>query len=423
MAFYSYQHDDRAVCADCFSDIGIKRFVEENAVSEECSFCGATSDEPIAAPLDEVVEFIEQGIRTAYGNPDECAMSWDQEDQRYYPGKTYDTDELLYDYLDLPLDEDGSLFEAISRGLDNDLWCDIEQYALSENERLQYSWDHFCRVIKHERRFFFSNYSKYSSDGEIFSPDHVLAIIFEYAETIGLIHPLKRGTRLYRVRRVDGDGRTALDLGPPPPDKARQQNRMSPAGISMLYASEDPETALRETVDKAGIYTVAAFVTERDATVIDFSKLSRIPSIFEQIPDSMEYDPRKLSIFLHTFREEISKPIVRDDRVHIEYAPTQVVTEYLRTMKTREQGDIDGIVYGSARHAGGASVVLFCDPKSLILPEDQQDRQKLYNQYNGPWIRLVDYEDRAISDDDLKCWNDEAPKLQEKPYHDIFDEC
>jgi hypothetical protein len=41
-----------------------------------------------------------------------------------------------YDYLDLPLDEDGSLFEAISRGFDNDLWCDIEQYALSENEGL-----------------------------------------------------------------------------------------------------------------------------------------------------------------------------------------------------------------------------------------------------------------------------------------------
>ena len=68
-------------------------------------------------------------------------------------------------------------------------------------------------------------------------------------------------------------------------------------------------------------------------------------------------------------------------------------------------------------------MVLFCDPRSLILPEDQQDRQKLYSQYNDRWIRLVDYEDRVISDDEIKCWNDEAPKPQEKPYYDIFDEC
>jgi RES domain len=111
-------------------------------------------------------------------------------------------------------------------------------------------------VIKHERRFFFSKHQQGRGDDEIFSnvifssPEHILEIIFDYAETIGLIRKLSRGTRLYRVRKLIGKSRTTLCLGPPPPEKARQQNRMSPAGISMLYASEDSETALRETIDK-----------------------------------------------------------------------------------------------------------------------------------------------------------------------------
>jgi hypothetical protein len=147
---------------------------------------------------------------------------------------------------------------------------------------------------------------------------------------------------------------------------------MSPAGISMLYASEDPETALRETADVPGTYAVATFTTERDATVIDFSQLPDIPTLFEEIPDSMEYDPRRLLIFLHTLRRDFSRPIVRDDRVHIEYVPTQVVTEYMRAMKTMESESIDGVRYSSARHAGGASMVLFCDPHNLILPDDER---------------------------------------------------
>jgi hypothetical protein len=419
MARYFYQDGDLTVCGACFTDEGIKGFIEENATDHECSFCGATSEEPIAASIREVAEFIEEGIRREYGNPDECGMSWDSEDQRYHPGNTYDTTDLVSDLVDLPNDHDGELFDAICYNFDNGLWCDIDQYRLSDHDQLRYSWDHFCRVIKHERRFFFSSHHKYRDDDEIFSPGNVLDIIFEYAETIALIRTLPRGTRLYRVRKLEGGSRTALDLGPPPPQKAFQQNRMSPAGISMFYASEGAETALRETVDQPGIYTVGEFTTERDATIIDFSQLPRIPSLFEPIHDTMEYDPRKLLIFLHTLGEEFSKPIERDNRVHIEYVPTQVVTEYLRGIKTREDVSIDGIRYSSARHEGGSSLVLFCDPNNLILPKEQQ--KQFYGLYNNRWIKFVGYEDRDISADDIKRWKIEQPRQTYRdPEDDIF---
>ena len=46
-------------------------------------------------------------------------------------------------------------------------------------------------------------------------------------------------------------------------------------------------------------------------------------------------EPRRPRIlFLWKLSREISRPIARDDRVHIEYLPTQVVTEYLRTSVT-----------------------------------------------------------------------------------------
>ena len=124
-----YQGTDLVVCAQCFDDAGIKGFIEENASDFECSFCNAISEEPIAAPIRGVTAFIEEGIRRVFGNPDECGMSWDREDQRYYPGSTYDTHDLVGDLVDLPND-DGSLFDAICYNFDNDVWCDVDQYRL-----------------------------------------------------------------------------------------------------------------------------------------------------------------------------------------------------------------------------------------------------------------------------------------------------
>jgi RES domain len=121
----------------------------------------------------------------------------------------------------------------------------------------------------------------------------------------------------------------------------------------------------------------------------------------------MEYDPRKLLIFLQTLGGEFSKPIERDDRVHIEYLPTQVVTEYLRGMKTKEDASVDGIRYGSARHEGGASLVLFCNPNNLVLPEEQQD--DWYDMHQDRWIKLIGYQDQDISAIDIAGWNAETP--------------
>jgi len=296
--------------------------------------------------------------------------------------------------LELPNDLDGDLFSAISQGLSDQLWCRRNPYGMSRNEELSYSWEAFCEIIKHRCRVFFLDESH---DRSLLTPSEVLGTIFEYAENIGLIRTLSRdNTKFFRARlqRPAEILENVLQLGPPPASAAKQ-NRMSPAGIVMMYGSEDSETALAETIEKEGIYAVGEFVIERDAIILDLAELPETPSIFYEVPDSMEYDPRQNLIFLHEIADEISRPIARDDRVHVEYVPTQVVTEFLRTVAISNGSRIDGIRYRSSRRGDGSSLVLFADQTNLVMPENLQDSS--YKFYRDRWIRLVDKQDYEIT--------------------------
>jgi hypothetical protein len=264
---------------------------------------------------------------------------------------------------------------------------------MSHNEELSYSWEAFCEIIKHRRRFFFLDESR---DRSLLTPAEVLGTIFEFAENIGLVRTLSRdGTRLFRARlqRSAETLENALQLGPPPAAAAKQ-NRMSPAGIVMMYVSDDAETALAETAEKEGTYTVGEFVIERDAIILDLAELPETPSIFYEVPDSMEYNPRHNLIFLHEIADEISRPIARDDRVHVDYVPTQVVTEFLRTVATSNGGRIDGIRYRSSR-SGGSSLVLFADQTNLVIAENLRDGT--YKYYQDRRIRLIGKQDYEIT--------------------------
>jgi len=82
-------------------------------------------------------------------------------------------------------------------------------------------------------------------------------------------------------------------------------------------------------------------------------------------------------LFLHGFRRDLLKPIERDGREHVEYVPTQVVTEYLRlAYRLPEEGEprLDGLMFTSTRD-GGTNVVLFVGPDACGST-DTLDRDK-----------------------------------------------
>ena len=223
------------------------------------------------------------------------------------------------------------------------------------------------------------------------SPAEILRTIFEYALNMGLFHEFPVGSRLVRARR-ESDGeryQSPAELGPPPYAAAKQANRMSPAGIPMFYGCDDDDTALLEVDDGPGYYALGEFETVRPAILLDLTNIPEVPSLFEPVDDFREVDPRRALRFLHHISREISRRVERDDRVHIEYVPTQVVTEFIRAKVMLGRNRVDGIRYNSSANEGHASYVLFADQSNvegtdaMVLEPDR-------------WLRLVNVRRRWI---------------------------
>ncbi len=84
----------------------------------------------------------------------------------------------------------------------------------------------------------------------------------------------------------------------------------------------------------------------RNAWVLDLHDLPALPSFFSET-----YGWKRAPLkFVHSFARDIARPIEREDRVHIEYVPTQVLTEYFRTQFKWEDRVLDGICYTSSRN-------------------------------------------------------------------------
>jgi hypothetical protein len=145
---------------------------------------------------------------------------------------------------------------------------------------------------------------------------------------------------------------------------------MSPAGVSMFYATLDETTALAETYvrhdGEPAQATIATFRLTQDLTVLDLTDRPSTPSIFDGDEASLY---RGANGFLHEFADDLTKLIVKDGRERIEYVPSQVVTEYVRYRLEHEIGKpVPGILYRSARHEGGIWCVL------LFAHEDLMDQ-------------------------------------------------
>lgn len=374
---------DTYVCADCFGDYALKDFIHSSAASTTCDFCGGKCEKEIAASVADVATHIDECLRAEY---DEAAngVGWDSGEGGWQGATIWDTDDLLEEIgLDLPNDSNGALREALLDALPSTDWSQRNPYGYNGDEFFRYSWDRFCDKIKHENRFFFLTDR---GDGDLLNANRTLRMIGQLCFESGLIVDLPAGSGLFRAR-ASKHILKVQELGPPPKELASQSNRMSPAGIVMFYGSDDPETALRETAQKSGSFALGQFETRRAAQILDLTRLPPIPSPFD-LSDTHQRAPL---MFLHSFAQDVSKPITRDDRIHVEYVPTQVVTEYFRSVfKTPDGSRLWGIRYSSSQHSGHASVVLFADQESLLREKEPDE----WFPPSDPWLALIAQEIR-----------------------------
>ena len=355
------------VCAECVEEDELRAYIQDVDGRVGCSFC-EQDDAPTCNFL-QLMEHVKECIEAEYDMAANC-LAYESAEGGYLWNDIWDTDTLLTDQvgIGLPRDNQGELLEAMVECLGGHAdWCDRNPYGEDPLDTLRDGWAKFCQVIQHETRFFLDRWKRLPPPfgvGADPTPAQMLNAIGDHIARLDLFRTLPVDTQLYRVRFCkDGKScRTPADLGPPPVDKAIVSNRMSPPGIVMFYGALDSDTALAETVDKPGLYTVATFRNRLPLHLCDFTRLPEIPGFFARIPDTRPWERRDAQFF-HDLVDDFSRPIERDDRVHIEYIPTQVVTEYLRLQFHHEHGmqPLDGILYPSSRRAGYAAVVLFVD--------------------------------------------------------------
>ncbi|MFA5410347.1 MAG: HEPN-associated N-terminal domain-containing protein [Candidatus Omnitrophota bacterium] len=366
---------DKYVCAACFGNQGIKDFIERNAIEYFCSYCERKTSQggnPISASLEDVVGLIVRSLNRLYDDPNNC-LPWDSEDHCYF-GTTYYIDDVLYDMgLSLTVKDQemaDQLSQDLTQHIDCDTWTPREISILSKSEAYELGWERFVKQVKHYSRFIFS-LIHYKPDPyesrDVPLPSQMLSKILHMIHDTSMVRIVKKGAIFYRTRICfEGESikDTAHDLGAPTNENAKFSNRMSPEGIPMFYGAFEEETAEEEIraikyrsgqLKKALSIKIAQFVLLRDISVVDFTRRHDY-CLFDE-----EIDERELNMkaFLNHFVRELSKPIEKDGREHIDYVPTQIVTEYLKyKCVDRKDRRIKGIVYPSARR-DGTSCALF----------------------------------------------------------------
>jgi len=340
------------ICADCIKDTFLKSEIQKHLVATKCDYCGKNALEKIAAPVSAILEPIAVALCKYYTLS--CAAG--NEHDLFGLPRTERTESAL---SALPLKCQQDFFREVLTYFGPDEVWDEETKGFSHfGKSMLFSWATFSNLVKHQQRFFLSTpLSRCRFDFDL-PPVEMFEKLGQVVTEMNLHQTWQKGETLYRVRARGNNATWLLDateLGPPPNNKAGAQ-RMSPAGISYFYLAKDRETALAEVIGKPPCrLAIGRFSLHRSLCLLDLTQLPSV-SVFDD-KHRLKYDAY---CFLSEFALLISQPVEKDGREHIEYVPTQVLSEYFAKIYKQPDGNpLDGMVYFSAAREAGVNIVLF----------------------------------------------------------------
>ncbi|CAL2094523.1 RES domain-containing protein [Tenacibaculum sp. 190524A02b] len=335
-------------CANCFKDIELKGFINNNSNAiGDCDYCN-TKNTQIIDPTELQDQFadlcdlyqIEQNDGTDFF--DLIQKDWnifnvegiDQETSR----------ELLYNIFD---------------GLDT-IYIDIVNSNVvmatsEETKELIYQWEVFKDEIKYKNRFFPEN-----------------KIDFEYLEDVFPRRYYDRGKNFYRSRISPTiDGYEPKNMGKPP-RQFTSSGRANPKGISYLYLAQSKETTFYEARS-----TFLDYVSIGKFKLLEKVQLVTLRPSHQTSPFSENFNVKKFVKYkevLELFEKELSKPLRRQDD-DLDYLPTQYLCEFIKSLGYK------GVEYGSSLHDGGINFVFFDDTVFSCVSSKVYEVSKIKMEY------------------------------------------
>lgn len=321
----------------------------------------------MAASFDDFVGFVLDGVGFDWNEPTSEGIGYISREGGWQAPLS-ETWEVLGG---LEISESQDVLDALADAIDNEAWVERDFYWGSDSQRLTWGWQSFKDYTKHHTRFFFLHRRDDGYDDGELTPgellDRLAKIIRSKLAGQGVIRTIGTAESLIRLRIDDVPHHSAEAIGTPPAEFATQSNRMSPAGIPMFYGAFDYKTAHAETYDPqhhvGKVISIGTFQPVRPLVILDLANLPPMPSVFDPSGRPLIHSLR----FLNAFAKDISSPIARDGKEHIEYVPTQIVTEYFRRVfRLDDDIQLDGLAYRSSKNQGGVAFVLFCENHQSI---------------------------------------------------------
>jgi hypothetical protein len=346
--------------------------LEKGVTEHDCMVCGktlpASTNAPFAVPLEQLMDVLTETVHHFYADAT-SVLPWDSEDGSLV-GPQMDTWEVVSDLADGAFEDayNADIIELISSTIGYETsWT--SWFADADTSGVEYAWNQFMQTAMHQSRMVVGLGSPADPPGQL--AEFLNSVLLYVTSDLGLVKHVPAGTEFYRGRLCEDATdirRHSHDLGPAPQEKAKAANRMSPAGVALFYASSDPQTALAEIAGHGvePLAVIGKFTNVRELRILDLTISPRAIS-----PFCLEKrDHARMGRFLSSFVSYITAPVIPDDRQHVEYAPTQLLTEYLRWVS---EPKLDGIALPSAQTKNRTYVLFFGRSDCATLGDSAND--------------------------------------------------
>ena len=365
------------VCSSCVADYALREELQEYEVRGQgpCLACG----QDLSAPFDILLDVFVDGIKFLYDDALN-SVPYVSSEGGFVGAPVEDTWDLIDRFWDMFEDESSDkIIQELRLHIADITWVDRRDPDYGPEALLDAAWLTFSRVITHETRYvFWLGTGDREPNGHPWEIDPASALmrVGQLIDELGMFRQVPQGHRFYRARtfaRGTEAPTTAKSLGTPPVHLSLQGNRMSPAGIPMFYAGEDPKVVLDEVSVRTEhrLASVGEYAATIPFKVVDLTNIPPVPSPF----DRAKRDNTWKIQFLGSFVRRMSEPI-RAGRDQVDYVPTQVMTEYLLRVHWGRD-EVRGIQYPSAAHDAGVSLVIDVPAEDFLDDGDVRDTDRL----------------------------------------------